>query len=930
MAITHSPRRLTQLWPTAVNRVLQDARQLQAQGRSVISLMRGQPDSPTPEHIVEAAQRALCDGRTGYADNQGEPSLREAVAAKIAREHGASYDPGREILVTDGATLGVYAALGALVDTGTPMLLPDPIYDAYQAPIALWGGCPMPVAATVRRGRFTLDQRSFENAWVADAKLILLNSPWNPVGTVLSRAELAGIMELAQAHNCTVISDEIYESLVYDDHRHVSVPSVSADARERTVIINSFSKTYAMTGWRVGYCAGPAEIIRSMLLILQQSSRGPATFVQDAAACALNSNQESVRRMATEYQVRRDRVVEWLRGIPGVMPLVPEGGLFVMVDVRGLGRPSDVVRRFLLREAGVVVLHGAAFGAGGEGFLRVSFAAGGEALERGLEPCAKGCCGSPQEHSPWTRPPRSFNANVTALPVIDQNRPATVDLRELHSALALAVSTHDVRYDRVSRALYATDASVYQIVPLLVAFPASPADVAAALEICADFGCRSRPGAAGRRRPASRLAPGVILDCSKHFGRVLEINPIERWVRVEPGCVLDELNLSVAPHGLVFAPDVSTSDRATLGGMIANNSCGARSVCYGKTIDHVLELKTALSDGSIAHLAPLTESQLEAKCDQDDREGACYRATWRLASEHAEEIDRRFPRILRRVGGYNLDEFVPGRVQGEGGFRFNLSRVLVGSEGTLGVTVEAKLKLVELPRARATLVVEFAELLEALEATPLILRHGPAAVEVVDKYVLDSTLLNPEASRLRDFLLGDPSAILLIELHDERVDLLPARLAALAGELQRQRLGYRHLAVTDTATQARVWKLRRMALGLSMAEKGDAKAISFVEDTAVAPEHLRDYIAEFLALIARFGIRAGVYAHASVGCLHVRPVVNLKSEDGVRKFAAIADEVSNLVLKYGGALSANTAMAWCAVRSRRRCMAPCCTKRSAN
>ena len=208
----------------------------------------------------------------------------------------------------------------------------------------------------------------------------------------------------------------------------------------------------------------------------------------------------------------------------------------------------------------------------------------------------------------------------------------------------------------------------------------------------------------------------MILDCSKHLDRVLEINTDERWVRVEPGCVLDDLNLALKPYRLLFAPDVSTSNRATIGGMIANNSSGARSVLYGKTIDHVLELKTVLSDGSLVHLKPLSGAELEARCAQEDREGDCYRTTRRLAAEHAEEIDRRFPKILRRVGGYNLDEFVPNRSQGTA--RFNLARLFVGSEGTLGVTVEAKLKLVELPRAKAMLVVQFADLLEALASDP--------------------------------------------------------------------------------------------------------------------------------------------------------------------------------------------------------------------
>jgi FAD/FMN-containing dehydrogenase/Fe-S oxidoreductase len=491
--------------------------------------------------------------------------------------------------------------------------------------------------------------------------------------------------------------------------------------------------------------------------------------------------------------------------------------------------------------------------------------------------------------------------SVSELPVIDPPRQMAGDLTELRQALAACISTHDVRSDHLSRALYATDASVYQIVPLIVAFPATAADVVAAMEVCVRFGVPITARGGGTSQAGQCIGPGVVLDCSRHMDRVLEINALKRWVRVEPGCVLDELNQALRPHQLLFAPDVSTSNRATIGGMIANNSSGARSVLYGKTIDHVLELKTVLSDGSLVHLKPLTEAELQSRCAQDDREGACYRITRHLAAEHAEEIERRFPKILRRVGGYNLDEFVPNRGNGRGAF--NLARLFVGSEGTLGLTVEAKLKLVALPRAKALLVVQFADLLEALAATPLILHHGPAAVEVVDRYVLDSTRLNPEANRLRDFLSGDPAAILLVEFYGDEALELPPRLAALERELRQRGFGYHYLIVTHRAAQARVWKLRQLALGLSMAQKGDAKAISFVEDTAVAPEHLRDYIAEFLAIIARHQTEAGVYAHSSVGCLHVRPVVNLKTEEGVRTFEAIAEEVSELVLKYGGSLS---------------------------
>jgi aspartate aminotransferase len=384
--------RVSRLRPTAVNRVLQAVRQLEDEGRSLVSLMRGQPDTPTPPHIFEAAIRSLRDGRTGYADNRGEPGLRRAVAEKLRREQGLDYDPDREILITDGATLGLSAALGALVKPGGTVLLPDPVYDAYAGPIELWDGEPTSVAAVVRDGRFTLGSHQLEGRGRTPTDIILLNTPWNPVGTVLTREELVDIMGFAGdgLRDDPVLSDEIYESLVYDGRRHVSPAAVSADARGRTIVINSLSKTYAMTGWRVGYCAGPEPVIRAMFLVLQQSSRGPATFVQDAAACALISDQECVRRMAAEYQERRDRVVARLRGIPGVEPLVPEGGLFVMVDIRGLGKPSEDVSRYLMRDAGVVVIHGSAYGPGGEGTLRVSFAAGGETLERGLDRLREG------------------------------------------------------------------------------------------------------------------------------------------------------------------------------------------------------------------------------------------------------------------------------------------------------------------------------------------------------------------------------------------------------------------------------------------------------------------------------------------------------------------------------------------------------------
>jgi FAD/FMN-containing dehydrogenase/Fe-S oxidoreductase len=471
-----------------------------------------------------------------------------------------------------------------------------------------------------------------------------------------------------------------------------------------------------------------------------------------------------------------------------------------------------------------------------------------------------------------------------------------VDADGLQATLAATVNG-EVRFDRLSRALYATDASVYQIMPLGVVLPQTEADILATVNACARFRVPLTARGGGTSQAGQAIGPGVVLDCSKYLSRILEINEAERWVRVQPGCVLDDLNAEVKAFSLQFAPDVSTSNRATIGGMIANNSSGSHSIVYGKTVDHLLELKVALSDGTVVDLRTLNGAELEAKCALENLEGECYRAVRRLVAEHAAEIERRYPKILRRVGGYNLDLFCSPPSG------FNLAHMLVGSEGTLAVTLEAKLRLVPLPRAKVLLVAHFADLLDALAATPAILEHRPAAVEVVDRYVLGSTRLNPEAARLRGFLKGDPGAILIVEFFGDQPEELTPRLDALAGDLHKRSRSYHLHPATEPAAQARIWKLRKAALGLSMAQKGDAKALSFVEDTAVAPEHLRDYIEEFLRVVAHHGTTAGVYAHASVGCLHVRPVINLKTEAGVRQFEAIANEVAGLVLKYGGALS---------------------------
>jgi FAD/FMN-containing dehydrogenase/Fe-S oxidoreductase len=455
----------------------------------------------------------------------------------------------------------------------------------------------------------------------------------------------------------------------------------------------------------------------------------------------------------------------------------------------------------------------------------------------------------------------------------------------------------EVRFDAVSLALYSTDASVYQIHPLGVVLAKSRDDIVRTVNIARAHGVSITARGGGTSQAGQAIGEGLQLDTSKYYNRILELNVPERWAIVEPGIVLDELNAQLKQHGVRFAPDISTASRATIGGMVSNNSCGARSVLYGKTIDHVLELDMVLSDGSQVHLRPLSHAELEAACQGDTLEARCYRTVRQVARDCAGEIEKRYPKVLRRVSGYNLDEFVDEAKP------FNLAKIIVGSEGTLGMIAAAKINLVPLPKEKAVLAIEFDELLDALAATPVILRHKPSAIEVMDRFILNYARENPTMDRMRRAILqtDNPGALLCVELYADRAEDLPPRLEAIERDLAQFRCIHRR--AVNVPDQARIWGFREMSLGLSMAMKGDDKSLSFVEDTAVRPEVLRDYINDFLEMIHRNGSSSGVYAHASVGCLHVRPVVNMKTADGVARFEAIATQSADLVLKYGGALA---------------------------
>lgn len=453
----------------------------------------------------------------------------------------------------------------------------------------------------------------------------------------------------------------------------------------------------------------------------------------------------------------------------------------------------------------------------------------------------------------------------------------------------------EVRFDQTSRVLYSTDASIYQILPIGVVVPRDADDIAATLRLCADAGIPVLPRGAGTSLAGQTIGRAVVLDCSKHMDRILEIDPGAGRARVQPGVVQDVLNGALAPHGFRLGPDTATSNRATLGGMIGNNSCGARSIVYGKMVDHVQQARVLLADGTELTLGPLDDAALAAKRAEPSREGRLYNAVLAVAEGHRDEIDRRYPKILRRVAGYNLPEMFLRP--------FNLARMVVGSEGTLAVVTEATVRIVPRPAHAVVGVVHFRDLLEALEATQSILPHGPSAVELIDKMVLDMTRAQVEYARRMTFVEDDPAALLIVEFAgNSREDVL-GRLDAMEQALAGARMGYAVVRATDFPSQDNIWRVRKAGQGLLQGIKGDAKPITFVEDTAVPPERLAPYIARFQQILTRHGVRAAIYAHASVGCLHVRPLIDLKSAPQVETMRAIAEAVGELVIEFGGAMS---------------------------
>jgi FAD/FMN-containing dehydrogenase/Fe-S oxidoreductase len=473
------------------------------------------------------------------------------------------------------------------------------------------------------------------------------------------------------------------------------------------------------------------------------------------------------------------------------------------------------------------------------------------------------------------------------------------DRRELAVALRRAIRG-DVRFDPYTRHLFSRDASMYAIEPIGVVFPRDGDDVAAVVATAAGFGVPVLPRGAGTSLAGQTVGDAVVMDLSRHLTQIIDIDVEAQRARVQPGLVQEQLNLAAAGHGLMFGPDTSTANRATLGGMIGNNSAGSHSVRYGMTIDHVLALEVVLSDASRASLRPLSESERAARAARPTLEGAICRDLPVLAKRHAEAIATGFPRFWRQSGGYRLDRLpAPAGAAGSGGL--DLATFVVGSEGTLVTVVEATVRLVRMPRHRAIAVGHFSSTDDAIAATEDALACQPAAVELMDRTILDLSRQKIEYRALGSILHGDPDALLFVTFFGDTEQEAAAGIDRLERRWREHRHGYHTLRAATGEQQQALLKVRQAGLGLLMAAStGTRRPLAFVEDTAVEPGKLAAYTRRFREILDRHGLTAGFYGHCSVGCLHIRPFVDLAAPGQREAMRAVAEEVRELVHEYGG------------------------------
>lgn len=464
----------------------------------------------------------------------------------------------------------------------------------------------------------------------------------------------------------------------------------------------------------------------------------------------------------------------------------------------------------------------------------------------------------------------------------------------LHQELKEAIQG-EVRFDEVTRRAYSVDASIYEVMPLGVVTPKSTNELLAVMAIAKKHRVPIIARGAATGITGGCIGPGIIVDLSKYLRSIIEINVEQEYVICQPGVVQDEFNAAISSQGYRLGPDTSTGNRATIGGMLANNAAGARSLRYGKMVDHVLEVTLALAGGTLITLKKLTDAEIKEKIQLTTQEGTIYRTLLELKETYTQEILERFPKIPRRVSGYNLDELIKDP--------FDPAKLIAGSEGTLGIAVEIKLRICKKPKNSVLCVMHCHDMLEPMRHLSAMLRHAPLSLEMIDAHILAAGRSHPTMRGKLSWLEGNPQAVYIAEFDGESSFQAIEKLRAFQKEMEHLGFAYSYAELTDALLIESVWELRKAGLGLLLSKRTYSRAIAFIEDLTIAPEELFPFMTDFLQCLKSFGKEAGIYGHVGSGCLHIRPYIDLNDAAEQQTMEKMMLAIADLLLKHHGALS---------------------------
>lgn len=450
----------------------------------------------------------------------------------------------------------------------------------------------------------------------------------------------------------------------------------------------------------------------------------------------------------------------------------------------------------------------------------------------------------------------------------------------------------EVRFDSISKSVYSVDASIFEVEPIGIVIPKSTSDILKTIHLARKHNVPIIARGAATGITGGCIGKGLVIDTSKYLNNILEINYTQGYVICEPGVVQDRLNEALEAKGYRLGPDTSTGDRATIGGMLANNSAGAHSLKYGKMVDDIISLELLLATGETLVLEEIDNETFDMKCLQEDREGAIYREIRSIQKEYKGEIENRFPNIPRRVSGYNLDELIkPGNL--------NLAKLIAGSEGTLGIATKIKLRLAKRSVETAVCLIPFENMIDGMRHITKILDHSPIAVEMIDSKILEAGKHAPSMRGRLDWLKGNPEAIFVVEFEGKNSVDLQQRLE----KFQSEPFASQGISITDKKQIADIWAVRKAGLGLLLSKRTYSRAIAFIEDLSIPPLQLANFMEEFKTYLKSIGKEAGIYGHVGSGCIHIRPYIDLRSADEITLMKTMMLQITEMVVRYGGALS---------------------------